>query len=202
MRPKGSTKERLAIYERQYQLLMLKLSTDKSLRSQTRLKLARAFALLYLTGCRVSEIARLSYDDIMAIKSDFTLALNNENKTKQARTIFFIPKMVELLFMNDFGDALAHGGYLFYEPSGLKPMSKKGLTQLINKYLARYLGELYTTHSFRAGYITRTVEATGNLKTAQDLVGHKSIKTTLNYLSTSSEQKIKALEAVFSRSEL
>lgn len=202
MRPLGSTKERLAICEKQYQILMLKLSTDKSLRTATRLKLARAFVLLYLTGCRVGEIVGLTYDDISSIHHDRTLALGNNTKTKRARTIHFIPRMCELLSMVDFADTLAYGGYLFYEENSKKPMSKKGLMALINTYLFKYLGELYTTHSFRAGYITRVAEATGNLKTAQDLVGHKSIKTTLSYLSTSTEQKLKALELVFSRSEL
>ncbi|MDL0088501.1 tyrosine-type recombinase/integrase [Campylobacter gastrosuis] len=197
MRPIGSTKERLAIYEREFINLLCLISCDKSLQPSTRHKLTRAFTLLYLTGCRVSEIVNLSFEDIQNIFTHKSLALNGATKTRKPRTIFFNKNMLNMLLKLTYYDTNEHNGFLFYENGKDIPMSKKGLTALLNTHLAKHLSPLYTTHSFRAGYVTRIVEATGNLKTAQDIIGHKSINTTIGYLSTSKQQKLDALDKIF-----
>lgn len=197
MRPVGSTKERLAIYEREFINLLCLISCDKSLKDTTKHKLTRAFTLLYLSGCRVGEIVNLRIADIQNIFYHKSLALDGTTKTRRPRTIFFNKPMIDMLLKLNYDDAKEHGGFLFYENAKFSPMDKKGLTTLLNEYLAKYLGTLYTTHSFRAGYVTRIVEATGNLKTAQDIIGHKSINTTIRYLSTSKQQKLDALDKIF-----
>lgn len=52
-------------------------------------------------------------------------------------------------------------------------------------------------HSFRAGFITRIAEATGNIKTAQSLARQKNIQITLKYLGTSDKQKNEAFDRIF-----
>lgn len=201
MRPIGSTKERLPIYENEFKNLITLVNADAKLNSQTWAKLLRAYTLLYFTGCRVSEISELKTDDLTSIITSRSLCLDGHTKTKKPRTIFFNEAMVKVISCLPKDDCLGKNAYLFYAPGDTlyipRAMNKFSLTELLNKYLDRYLGPLYTTHSFRAGYITRIVEATGNLKTAQDMVGHGSIKTTIRYLSTSKEQKFKALDRVF-----
>lgn len=193
MRPLGSSKQRLPIYEKEFKNLITLIKAMK-ISKATRSKLISSYTLLYLTGCRVGEIVGLRRADLQNIIKSRSLALNSLTKTKRPRTIFFNDTMCAMIssLAEDLED-----GYIFYAPNSKEPMSKFSLTELLNGYLKRTLGSLYTTHSFRAGYITRIVEATGNLKTAQDMVGHTSIKTTIRYLSTSLDQKLEALDRVF-----
>ena len=201
MRPIGSTKERLPIYENEFKILITLIKADIRLRLETRAKLLRAYTLLYLTGCRVGEIAPLRVCDLKSIIDTGCLPLGGLTKTKKPRTILFNEVMLNSIASLPVNDCYDKNGFLFYSPCEdivlAHAMSKFSLTGLLNEYLEKYLSPLYTTHSFRAGYVTRIVEATGNIKTAQDMVGHQSVKTTIRYLSTSKEQKFEALNKVF-----
>ncbi|AQW87114.1 recombinase [Campylobacter pinnipediorum subsp. caledonicus] len=198
MRPIGSTKERLPIYNMTFNTLICQLKMDKHISDETKNKLIQAYTLLYYTGCRVSEIAKLDVSDIKNIIALKTLALNGQTKTKRPRTIHFTDRMIAIIKDFKLDNATKHGDYLFYQNGTNYPMDKKGLTKLLNNYLMAYLKtDLYTTHSFRAGYITRIVESTGNIRTACDMVGHRNVTTTLRYIATSKEQKLDALAKVF-----
>jgi integrase len=76
-------------------------------------------------------------------------------------------------------------------------MNVAGLEKLVNTHLREQLNILYTSHSFRAGYITRILEATGNPKIAQKLARHKDIITTLRYAGASDRQVNNALDKIF-----
>jgi integrase len=86
---------------------------------------------------------------------------------------------------------------IFYRPNSTEPMKVSGLEKLVNIHLKNQLNVLYTSHSFRAGYITRILEATGNPKIAQKLARHKDIITTLKYAGASDKQVGDALDKIF-----
>ncbi|ALV24949.1 site-specific recombinase, phage integrase family [Campylobacter iguaniorum] len=192
MRPIGSTKDRQPILSYEFQTLLALLSYDRSVSKKAKNKLFRAFYLLYATGCRVSEIAKFHSDDIATIKEFGKISLNNDTKTKKPRALLFNAKT--LRFLNE--PCFIYQGYLFSSPAKNKPMSVSGLTTLINTALEKYLGECYTTHSFRAGYINRICDVS-NVEVARSLVGHRSIKTTIRYLCATTQQKTEALEKAF-----
>jgi site-specific recombinase XerD len=192
-RPTNTKKDRIPIMIQEYDMIVYKASRDKTFKGTTKKKLLRAFGLLYCFGARVSEIVDFTMDDMQFIYQHKYIILTN-TKSKATQRLIVNDKAIEILKALDYSDC---ENYLFYKNNSDEPMNISGLTKLINKYLAKYLNVLYTTHSFRAGYVTRILEATGNIRTAQKLARHKDIKTTLCYAGTSNRQIDEALEKIF-----
>jgi len=197
MRPVGSTKDRLPIFEEEFNKLIEKTMHDKDSQKNTRLKMLRAYTILYLTGCRVSEIIDFTCKDVETILRHKMISLSNDTKTNKPRALLFNDAGLAMLSKLSYIDCPKTTEALFYANNSDQPMNEAVFTRQLNSHMAAMLNPLYTTHSFRAGYITRIIEATGNIETARDLVGHKSITTTMEYLSTSTKQKNNALDKIF-----
>lgn len=202
MRPVGSTKERQPIFKEEFDKLITLTKKDKLIQRTTKLKLLRAYTLLYLTGCRVSEIVGFTCKDIDTIIANKTISLSNDTKTKKPRALFFNDEGISMLLKLSYIDCPKDTQILFYSNSNSCHMDPAVFTRIINTNLMMSLGDLYTTHSFRAGYITRIVEATGNIEIARSLVGHRSLKTTVGYLSATPKQKQNAIDLLFPTSEI
>ena len=67
-------------------------------------------------------------------------------------------------------------------------MTVSALKLLMNKFIHRVLGELYSTHSFRAGYITIAHKQGLSLAHIQNDIGHENIETTALYIKVTSEE--------------
>lgn len=201
MRPIGSTKDRLPILKEEFDRLIELTKHDKESQKNTKLKLLRAYTLLYLTGCRISEIIDFTCKDIETIVRHKMISLSNNTKTKTPRALLFNDVGVAMLSKLSYVDCPASTETLFYANNSDQPMNEAVFTRQLNTHLSQMLNPLYTTHSFRAGYITRIIEETGNVETARDLVGHSSAKTTLEYLVTSPKQKRDALDKIFKAEE-
>lgn len=193
MRPKGSTKDRQPIGEEEFKRLILITKRDKSLQHTTRLKMVRAFTLLRLSACRVSEIINFRVEDLHHIIKTSSISLDNRNKTKKPRLLRFSGNGIMMLRELDLSDT---SNMLFYKNGSSKPMSAAVFTRVLNEQIKKVLGDLYTSHSFRAGLITDALRHTGNIKIAQAIAGHSNYKTTLEYIKVSNEDIYKALERV------
>lgn len=198
-RPINTKKDRYPIMQEDYDNLIKSTKHDKRIDKHTRLKLLRAYTLLFHSGCRISEITSLTVSDIASIISNHNYILT-KTKTNTTQMLRFTSKSIEVLKALDISDIFT---YIFYKNqkdrsiSNDKAMSVSGLTKLINKHLALKLNELYTSHSFRSGYVTRIVETTGNITIAQKLARHRDIKTTMKYIGATPKQLDDALERVF-----
>jgi len=201
MRPKNTKKDRLPIMDEEFQIIMSKCKRDKKIKSNTKLKLLRAFTLAFASGARICELRALKQSDIQTIYKYKKLILSAKlTKTNTTQALMFNDKAIQLIKTIDFKDCLGDDDYLFYKNSSSnlqEPMSTTGFTKLANTYLAKYLDVLYTSHSFRAGYITRILEATANPKVAQRLARHRSVMTTIRYAGASPRQVNEALELIF-----
>ncbi|PHQ89516.1 MAG: hypothetical protein COB42_06745 [Sulfurimonas sp.] len=193
MRPHGSTKDRQPISSDEFLRLINITSRDKSLQRTSRRKMIRAFTLLRLTGCRVSEIINFSKGDLEHILQHSSYSLDNKNKTRKPRLLRFERQGMEMIKNLKCDDT---ENLLFYKNASSKAMSVAVFTRELNKQIKKVLGELYTSHSFRAGIITDTLNATGNIRIAQAIAGHKDFEMTLSYLKASNEDIYKALEKV------
>ncbi|MGB3988539.1 MAG: hypothetical protein WBK67_02480 [Minisyncoccales bacterium] len=58
----------------------------------------------------------------------------------------------------------------------------------MNKFIHSVLGELYSTHSFRAGYITAAHQLGLSLEHIRQDIGHASIATTARYATVTNEE--------------
>jgi integrase len=193
-RPKNTKKDSLPILEDDFNLIIRKTKKDKSIKSDTKKKIIRAYTLLYCLGCRISEITNLTVDDIKSLTANQYLILT-KTKTNTIQRLTINDKIVKMIEQLDFSDC---EDYIFYKPNHKNTAIKTaGLTKLLNTYLAKQLNPLYTSHSFRGGYITRIIEATGNIATAQKLARHRSKTTTMGYIGSTQKQQDDALNKIF-----
>ena len=197
-RPKETKKDRQPIFALEFNKIIERTKHSKTLRKSTKMKLLRAYTLLFYSGCRVSEIVTFTVDDIAKLVRDQMFVLGSKNqkktKTKTVQLLRFNKMCCDKISEMDISDCKSA---LFYKNGSSSSMNAAGLTKLVNEHLSEQLNVLYTTHSFRAGFITSIVEATGNITVAQVLARHRDPKTTAGYLTATPTQIDNALDKVF-----
>jgi len=185
-RPKGTTRAKKPILKADYEKLMLRISESLDVRSSTKVKLKRAFTLLYLTGCRISEISKLHANDIKEMIEANEYSLTNQTKMKKPRLITFDTQHLQkeiLISMLPEDDV-----YLFARNNSNEPMTASALTTLANQSIHKILGTFYSTHSFRAGYITIAHQSQLSLEHIREDMGHKNIATTARYATVTTAE--------------
>ena len=184
-RPIGTTRAKKAIEKYEFDKLISFTNTTKHLAQQrARVKLKRAFTLLYVTGCRISEIVDFTTNDIRDMIEKKEYSLSNNTKTKKARLMIFGAQECEIL-------------KTLLVPENIKLFNNVTvgyLTLKCNDIIHKCLGSLYSTHSFRAGYVTRLAKSGENIELIRSDIGHKNIATTARYIKVTDEDKRKAKE--------
>jgi site-specific recombinase XerD len=109
------------------------------------------------------------------------------SKTSSIRLIVLDDKNKQSNLLKDiFAFKKLENSYLFYSNKTQRPMTVSSLTQLLNSYIEKVLGKLYTSHSFRIGYVTKIYKKK-DLKTANQAVGHTLMATTARYATVTTE---------------
>lgn len=139
--------------------------------------------LIYYTGCRRGEAVALRYEDI-----DRTAKRVNICKSAYyvgTRPYIKKPKTEAGTRVVPLLDALAEKiprkkhGYIFSDDDGASPLNDHRLTGLYRRYCER-AGVTVTPHEIRHGYATALHEAGVDFKTAQKLLGHAQLSTTMD----------------------
>ena len=186
-RPKGTTRAKKAIEKYEYEKLMTFTTKSPAIKQQRlRVKLRRAFTLLFITGCRVSEIVEFTTKDLKEMIEKKEYSLTNATKTSQSRLITLSDKQVAVL-KTLLPENLATDFKLFDATAGY-------ITIKCNDIIHKCLGKLYSTHSFRAGYITRLANNGENIELIRSDIGHTKIATTARYIKVTEELKRAAKE--------
>lgn len=178
-RPKGTTRAKKPILKKEYELLINAAHKSLSIKASTRVKFIAAFTLLYLTGCRISEIINLHSKDIREMILHNEYSLTNATKTKKPRLISFDTNHYQVEFLKKI--LPPDDRYIFAKNNSPNPMTVSSLKLQMNKFIHRVLSELYSTHSFRAGYITTAHKQGLSLEHIREDIGHESISTTARY---------------------
>ena len=192
MRPKGATKSRKIITQKEYKELMNYLNRTDELKPHSIENAKKAFVLLYYGGFRVSELIDLTNKELFEIIKNKEFSLSNNTKTKKPRRVYFSDnaiKDIKKVFKNHFEES---ENYLLIRSWG-KPYNKYSphtLQRQLNIILKTALGYSYTTHSFRAGIITEMALKGINTKIIQSFINHSNVTTTLRYIKPS-ERDIK-----------
>ena len=186
-RPKGTTRAKKPILKREFDRLINAVNSSLDMQSKTKVKLTTAITLLYLTGCRISEIMQLTTADIEKMIRENEYSLTNNTKTKSARLIIFDANRRQVAFLRKI--LLLHNdGYLFAKNNSNKPMTVTSFNLQMNRFIYKVLGELYSTHSFRAGYITTAHQQGLSLEHIRQDIGHKNIATTAHYATVTNDE--------------
>ena len=185
-RPKGTARPKKPIQKVEYERLVNAAHKSLSIKASTRVKLIAAFTLLYLTGCRISEIININTNDIKNMILHNEYSLTNTTKTKTPRLISFDTNRMQIEFLQKI--LPPDDRYLFAKNNSQTPMSVSSLKLQMNQFIHRVLGPLYSTHSFRAGYITIAHKQGLSLEHIREDIGHESISTTARYATVTHKE--------------
>jgi site-specific recombinase XerD len=185
-RPIGSTRAKKPIFKAEFQRLIDAVHKTHSIKSTTKPKFIRAFTLMYLTGCRVGEIHAFKTNTLLKMCRENEYSLNNKTKTKRTRLISFDTHKKQIEKIREIIPPVEM--YLFNKNNSDEPMSVSSMTTQLNDFIKRVLGEYYSTHSFRQGYVTRGHQLGLSLEHLRQDIGHKNIATTAHYTVVTSEE--------------
>lgn len=151
------------------------------------------FALLYSSGCRVSEIASLRLADI---EPDRTSAIVTGKGRKDRRVFFSKPARQALeAYLLERSSLLARHqerdvsrGTLFVSARG-RPLSVRGIQYLLAHYTDATPGFTHLSpHALRHTFATTLVSRGADIRIVQELLGHASISTTQRYTHVTGER--------------
>ena len=185
-----------SVTAKEFKILVNYVKYNPTLRANTKANLLKIYTLLYYTGARLNELPQIRNSNILEM-FDKKFMIIETHKTGVERKIHFTDsgvKEIKKLF-TELG--------VFDEPSDYKIVRVKGkpystphsisLIQSVNKVMHEVLGDKYSSHSFRQGLITELGAKSVNPKIIQHYIGHRNIKTTMNYIKPSDNDIVNAL---------
>lgn len=147
-------------------------------------------SLIYACGLRRSELLNLSLKDI---HSDRNLLIINQSKGKKDRVVPISDKLI--LLLREYYLQYKPKKWLFEGQLPFSQYSERSLELVLKKSVTiANIKKPVTLHWLRHSYATHLMESGTDLRFIQELLGHKSSKTTEIYthVSTKSIQQIKS----------
>ena len=153
----------------------------------------------HLCGLRVGEVSALRFDDILdvngAVRDEMTLDAAR-TKSKRARKIFLPKQMQRQLreYVNSLNKQPLHG-YLFSTQKSARFSANTAAQHLKQLYdRAGILGA--SSHSGRRTWLTTLSQKGVSVFVLADMAGHKSLQTTMRYVTVNDEMKRNAAELI------
>jgi len=189
-------------FEEQEKLLN-ELGPDKGTLNQKRKQLRNyTMALLMLdAGLRVGELVKLHIADLLFNgKPVSTLIVRSEiAKRHKERAIPLSQRLqnaisIMLVQWLDSDDCY-YEGYAFFQKGPKCPLTARQVERIIKYAGWNALGRLVHPHLLRHTFATRLMKVT-NIRTVQQLLGHKYLSSTQIYTHPGTQDKIDAINAV------
>jgi len=145
--------------------------------------------VLYVTGLRFNEARLLEWQNL---RWEDGRCLVVVTKTKHQRFALLPTEALDLLKPYQ-----KKWGYIFTNPATGKPYTT--IRRLLKNAAAKHGIPLRGPHDLRHAAGTDTLEATGDIRAAQDLLGHTTLKSTQRYtrIATRRRQRIAEQTAAF-----
>lgn len=152
--------------------------TKKLISSISNLKQRAAISLIYSSGLRISEFINLAAKDI---DSTQMYVMVRGGKGQKDRTTLL--SMSCLILLREYYLAYRPAKYLFNGANKTRPYGKTSLNNIV-KNAAKKAGitKSISIHTLRHSFATHLLENGCNLFYIKELMGHKSLKTTMVYL--------------------
>jgi len=132
---------------------------------------------IYSAGLRSGEACRLNLTDIDSKR--MRIAVRN-GKGHKDREVILSEKLLE--YLRYYARLYCPKQYLFYGRDISQPISKSTVGKVFKKTLRRCgIRKNASVHTLRHSYATHLLDRGIDLRIIQQLLGHKSIKTTLLY---------------------
>ncbi len=145
--------------------------------------------LFFSTGLRVSELAKLTQDQINLNKDEFSV----RGKGKKVRVVFLSPRAAEYLkkYLAARHDPNPHLfiGHDRASSDTEEPITPRSIERIVNKY-SRLAGIMksVTPHTLRHSYATDLLINGADIRSVQAMLGHASITTTQVYTHVTDQQ--------------
>lgn len=157
-----------------------------------------AFCLMLDTGLRVGETTAVTWADLVLCNKPLTAIRLQAAHTKsnRSRTIPFnahLRAAIENAFYIANADRSckpAHNAMAY--TTGFQPVSARTLERRIQRIGYETIHQRITPHTLRHTFATRLM-AVADIRTIQELLGHKSVQTTQVYTHPNSEDARKAI---------
>lgn len=169
--------------------VLSKEEVARILNAPTNLKHRLMLIMLYSCGMRRSELLNLKFSHIQRHRMLITIKAAKGNKD---RIVPLSPKVLALL--EEYYHAFKPKDFVFEGQAGQR-YSEKSLQSVLKQSLAKVgITKPVTLHWLRHSYATHLLESGTDLRYIQELLGHKSSKTTEIYthVSTKSIQQIRS----------
>jgi integrase/recombinase XerD len=141
------------------------------------------FATLYATGLRLTEACRLETADVDAARG--VIHVRN-GKGGRPRVAMLSPKL--LLLLRAYWSLVRPPAPWLFASSRGGPLSTEVARRALRAAVkASGIAKRVTPHSFRHAFATHMLEAGGNLRVIQAVLGHASIRSTARYTRVSTE---------------
>lgn len=152
------------------------------------------FEMLYSSGCRISEIAALKFEDL---SKDFSSAFVT-GKGRKDRQVFFGKDAVEALkvYLDERKKRFAQKEFyrlcpeVFVNQHG-KKLSVAGMRWIVSVYSGTTgVNHHVSPHAFRHTFATQMISSGADVRAVQAMLGHSSISTTQRYTHITTEKLI------------
>jgi integrase/recombinase XerC len=133
---------------------------------------------IYSSGLRIGELVALNVEDL----DEFSEALRIRGKGKKERLVPLGSKAVEAIraYLEMRGGGNRRGA-LFVNKSG-KRLSDRSIRRKLGKYLQKAgIAQRASPHVLRHSFATHMLNAGADLRSIQEMLGHKSLSTTQIY---------------------
>lgn len=151
------------------------------------------FEMLYSSGCRVSELASLKFQDFT---KDFRSAVV-KGKGNKERYVFFEADAVKALkaylaerdlkYPAQSANGANYVEYIFINQKGT-PLKEGGIRYIVGRYSGvEGVNKPVTPHSFRHTFATGMLLNGADVRMVQEMLGHSSINTTQCYTHVTKE---------------
>ncbi len=153
--------------------------------------------LLYATGMRVSELIALRVDDLN-LRMGYIRCFGKGGKERIVPIGSHASRAVEeyLTRVRSKIERFQVLPFLFLNPSG-KKFSRVGFWKIIKRYVRKAgIEKKITPHTLRHSFATHLLERGADLRSIQEMLGHRDISTTQIYTHIS-RQRLKELHRQF-----
>jgi len=141
---------------------------------------------LYAGGLRLGEVLRLWVEDI---DSHLMRIRIREAKGGKDRYVMLSTTLLETL--REYWRAFRPKGLLFPGRDGLRPLDARGVQRVFERARKKAgIQKPASPHTLRHSFATHLMEDGARLPYIQELLGHRSIKTTLRYTRTRKDEAL------------
>lgn len=172
--------------------VLSKAEVKKILNSLTNPKHRVMLSLIYSCGLRRSELLNLKPMDIDSNRKLIIIRKSKGNKDR------IVPLSVKILgLLREYYQQFKPAVWLFEGQKVGNPYDERSLASVLNKAVRNSkINKPVTLHWLRHSYATHLLESGTDLRYIQEILGHKSSKTTEIYTHVSS-QKIQEIKSPF-----